>query len=727
MSLRKTVVRQRDFSGGEIDESAQRRDDTKIFAAALKRGLNLQPLDTGACRRRAGRQVHYFDGGLHDIVRPAATAEFDITFAALRFTARLTGGAVVANIVAPWTEAMLPLLSWQEIGRRIFVAHRDMPPQVLEYDDETGTWSLFAFSFRTVLNGALSQPFYRFADFGETMQPSAVTGSITLTTSSDVFEAGHIGTRFTWVGKQVQITAVADARHATATVIETLPPSYRVTVSSVAGYVVGETVEGDKSSCRAELVAIGATTIDVVIIEGYAGFTVTETVVGRDGRGVVSGQAGIGPLASVQWEEAFISSVRGYPGSVSSDVQRVIFCDFPQAEQGILWSAIGSIDDFLPSGEADGAIFEFITARCRVLYVIGGADEFVITDRGVFYVPISGSSPLAPGSVEFRLISSDGAAQVRPVSTPDGLMFVGRTRTRLYAIIGTGQVARSYITRSLTDFHSHLFTEVISIAAGDESNDALGGRYFYAVNADGTAVAGRYSETSEWTGWFSWESTGMITAVCARYGEVLFAVAYDLPGGLVETVEGISASAVMDGTINLADFVGSDPLQDSTGDPIKDSTGKSILAVAGALVPFASATVDAMADGFYLGTIDIDVDGSIVIDGTDLTSVSIGFKFPVLIIPLLPSPDGGEAVGQRMRRRKVSKVMLTVRDTQVFEADGHTFAGFDAGEGMETSRPVRDKTYRYRKSGRSFDPEISITQTVPGSFMLIESTVELTV
>jgi len=40
-------------------------------------------------------------------VKPVADATFDVTFVDARFTARLNGGAIVSELVAPWTEAMI--------------------------------------------------------------------------------------------------------------------------------------------------------------------------------------------------------------------------------------------------------------------------------------------------------------------------------------------------------------------------------------------------------------------------------------------------------------------------------------------------------------------------------------------------------------------------------------------------------------------------------------------
>ncbi|MEX0627580.1 MAG: hypothetical protein WD230_03000, partial [Cucumibacter sp.] len=208
MAIVKQVIRQRDFSAGEMNPTALRRDDTKIYKSALRAARNVRPLQTGGVTRRPGRTIRYFDGGKHDIVRPVADADFDVTFATARFTARLLDGGIIAELVAPWTADQVEEMSWEVYGRRIFVCHRDFRPQVIEYDRETGVWSIFDYDFRADIGGKLRAAFFRFASYGVTLAPSALTGSITLTASAAVFRAGHVGVLFRYAERQVEITAV---------------------------------------------------------------------------------------------------------------------------------------------------------------------------------------------------------------------------------------------------------------------------------------------------------------------------------------------------------------------------------------------------------------------------------------------------------------------------------------------------------------------------------------
>lgn len=740
-SILKQTIRQRDFSGGQIDPSAERRDDTKLFKSALRKARNVRPRPSGAASRRPGRTIRYIDGGLHDIVRPVADITFDVTFAALRFTARLTGGAIVSDLVAPWTSAQLAEMSWEVYGRYIFVCHREFTPQVITYDRDAGTWSIADYDFRTDLSGRKKAPFFRFADYGVTLQPSALTGSITLTASAAVFKAGHVGVLMRYAvaagvaqGRQMLITAVAtDGLSATATVIETLPPTFRVTMASVSGYVLGEIVQGDTSGAYGQIVAInnGSTYLDILMVKGFGGFTNSEILVGQQGGSTVSSSTTTGPsyAATELWDEQFMSDLRGWPGAVSTDLTRLILTDFAQLENAIIWSAIAAPDDLEITGEATAAIFELVPQVCRVLYVAGGADEFVLTDQAIFYIPISGDNPLVPGSVEFRRIGSAGAGNVHPVAAADGLIFAGRSAKRLYAIVATGQTTRPYTVQPINELHEDLFDNPIAIAVSAGDQDTNPSAAIYVVNSDGTLAVGFGSAQQQNIGWFPWDGEGAVTAVASRYGDVIFTVSYDLnSGSTVDTVEAIDNGSWLDGSIPLADLVGTDPLRTSTGAEITTSAGAAITVVSGAALPFANETLQGYdtATGLVVGDVTVDEDGRVDIEDTDLASVVLGWNFTPEIEPLLEDAEGGDPVGQRLRRRKVSRVALKVVDTHEITADGHVFGSYVTG-GDWSARAAYSKTWPYRQRGRGYDPQVQISQPVPGDMTITEITVELTV
>lgn len=729
MSIPGTMVRQRDFSAGQVDEFMERRTDLKVFDAAMAKAVNGRPREAGGITRRPGRRTIYFDGGQHDLVRPTSDAAFDITFAAGRFTARLQGGGVTANITGcPWTEDLLATLSWQAIGRRIYVASRGMQPQYLEYDADAGAWALFNYEFQSEASGRLYAPFHRFADLGVTLQPSATTGSVTLLASAPVFVAGHIGVTFTYVGRQLRVTAVASSTSATATVVEELPPTFRVTVDSVAGFSVGQTVEGYDTSTVGEITEIntGSKYLYVVVTNNFSGFTVDEYVVGANGRGKATAVTTASPGASIQWLECFMSALRGYPGSVAYIHQRLVFCDWPQFEAAILASTVGYEQDFdTASASADAAIFTYVPLSCRVYQVIEGPDVFVLTDAGSWFMPVSEQLPFSNGNARFKKISAIAASNVRAVFAEEAVIFVGAEAQRILAIVPVGADQRPYEVMDLSEWHQDLFDQPLSIAVSDGSR-AAPGRMLYVVNSDGTVVVGRYQQGAEFVGWFPWVGEGRVTAACAKFGTVLFSVQYDS----TEVVEELDDSVYLDGCVSLSDFTGEDAIQTSTGLPIQTSTGLNLVTASGALVPFAGVTMYGWGDGEFLGPIVVDADGRVEFpEGYDVRL--IGWVYTPDWEFFVPTFEGGEAFGQANRRRKVKQVIITARNSTTFQADGHTysheFASFLVGESQEQPRPERDQTFRYRRLGRSFDPRVSVLQPVPGPLTIIEVATEATI
>lgn len=726
MSIPKNFRRQVDFSAGQLNRTAERRVDQKIFDAGLLKAENMRSPPTGGLKRRSGRRVVYFDAGQHDLIRPVSGATFDITFAVGRFTARLQNGGIVANITGcPWDAATLANISWTPVGRRIYVAARGMRPQYIEYDPDAGTWTRFDYDFQTLAAGRRFEPFHRFADLGITLKPSATTGNITLVASAAIFVAQHVGVRFTWMKRQMQITAVTDTKHASATVIEELPPTYRVTLDSVDGYIVGETLEGDQTSTSGEIVGIDVPgkKLDIVVFDNFTGFEVDEYLVAANSRGKVVSQAVISPGPSLQWKEAFMSALRGYPGSVAYELQRLIFCDWPQFEHAILASGIGAEQDFdTAASAADAAIFTYVPKPCRVYQVLAGTgDVFVISDAGTFYLEVSPSNPFTNGNSGFKPIDAKAAANVHAVFAEAAVLFVGADNKAILAIVSTGAANNPYQVTSLSESHSDLFNNPLSIAVADGSA-AAPGRMLYVVNSDGTVVAGSYADGADFVGWFPWTSTGMVTAACAKFGAVLFSVSYDG----TETVEAVDDSVYLDGAIPLADFVGSDAIQTSTGEAITTSTSLPLVTNAGALVPFAGVTMVGWGDGFFLGPITVDGQGHVEFP-PGYADRLLGWTFTPDVQPFVPTFEGGEDYGQAQRRRKIGRVLITVRDTVTFVADGRSFAGYKVGENQEEPRPLRNETYRYRPLGRKFDPRVEITQPTPGPLHIIELSVQVTI
>nr|DAH75463.1 MAG TPA: stabilization protein [Caudoviricetes sp.] len=706
MSITKQTIRQRDFSAGEIDPDGERRDDTEIFKYGVRYARNMQSLRTGGLENRYGRDFLYVDDGVRDDFRLIPNIVHSVTFAHLRATIRNAVGVVIATLAAPWTSGMVDSLVWTSNDNMVIVTGPSpMRPQVIEVNRDTFGWTIRDYDFRVGLSGIRNIPFYRFAKQGITMQPSGLTGNITVTFSAPVLNAQHVGAVFRYAGKQLQITGVSSSTLGSASCLEALNPTvkYSLLYPDEITFSIGQIVQTSASGVEGEVIGVDVAgrSVTVVVLNRWRKRSSAEDRVVGPGSDADTDQPPVfvSPGATTQWDEQFIGNYRGWPQSVAKDSQRIIFSNFPQLKSAIVWSTVADPFDLKVNADATGAIFELIDADCQVYHIVGGYDEFAITDIGVFYIPISSDNPLKPGSVEFRRLYSGEVANVKPIEVTEGVLFVDQSRTGIYAITATGQVARPYAASEISQFHRHLFDEVRSIASNSGTPKAAT-RQVYAVNGDGSVVIGQFNSDRNYVGWLKWDGQGSVHSVSARFGDVVFSSSYSTAAGTISVAERINPAREFD-----CSLVYSGP--------------SSSLVLAG-------VDVQVMADGFYYGTMRISGDGSLPLAGS-FNQIVIGFEYDWSLIPNLADVEGGEALGQRLRRRKISKAVIKVRDTQEFQCGNKVLGGYRGGEDTALPIPARSAVYQYRQQGRDYDPQYELRKTLPGRFKLLELTTEITV
>ncbi|CAA7613101.1 conserved hypothetical protein [Candidatus Terasakiella magnetica] len=215
------TVTKTSFTAGELDPEIMGRGDLVAFANGARRLRNVIIAPTGGVRRRPG--LRYLD-----------TARGPGRLIAFEFNTQQTYLMVVTDghldiyaddirvggLGTPWTQAQIAQLAWTQSADTLLVVHPDVPPQKITRTGAS-SWSLQPWAFYEA-DGVIAVPHHKFADAAVTLTPSAVTGTITLTASTPVFDGGEVGLRFRIDGKQVLITAVNSSIQAVATVKETL-------------------------------------------------------------------------------------------------------------------------------------------------------------------------------------------------------------------------------------------------------------------------------------------------------------------------------------------------------------------------------------------------------------------------------------------------------------------------------------------------------------------------
>jgi hypothetical protein len=755
---------QTDFSYGEVDTDLKRNDSHPARKGGLRQMSNARIHNSGTLQNRPGRRA------LYPITNSGKRTErftispgniFDIQFAAGQLKIIDNTGTTVGNFTLQGGGAALPWASQADINSivyailnlSIYITFAGMRPQVVSWDG-VSTWSIANYIEAVTAGGQKRTPFYRISPQNIAMLPSAATGvGISLTFSAGMnLVAGHVGTRMRFCGRQLLITAVGSPTTATATVEEGLPPGQSLKFGAALNgqYSVGDEVEGATSGAKGIVTNIAASdTIYVQLLQnatagasnivGTIGFVYGDIVIGPNGGSVwgLTVAATIVPQAVSVWDDEVMNDFRGYPASCFVDQSRLGFCNFPPVPGGIAWSAINTPTGLYVGANPTDAMFEIAPAKVQVYFVVGGPEgsEFVFTDRGVFYIPISETNPLRPGSVAFKRLSGDGAARVQPRLAQEAILYVNAGGSSMMAVIATGAYLRPYNTKSLTDYHSHLFNNIQCIAA-PSADGTFNERYAYVLNGDGSIAVGKYKAESlpgnePVIGWSPWSGGATVNWIAAHAADVICTSSY-FGSGIVE---------ILDNTVYLDASLFVNALPASFTPP----GGK------GPLWWMPSQTVFLMDQGTRpMGTYQIDANGFIVPQNNGgenlaLASLVAGQIWTGAVEPFAPDAPSGADQRQRMNLRAFSYFAAYVLHSTGFKfqmlfSGKQTRTSAALGTPMNERRvpsynmdddttlpPIQRETVEaYAPQGTTYDPRVAIVWDTPGPFQLLEIAMEIT-
>jgi hypothetical protein len=520
---------------------------------------------------------------------------------------------------------------------------------------------------------------------------------------------------------------------------------YTIFLSSGTAFILGETVNGGGNVAYA-----GPTNLVVQLIQADTNvnsFSASEVVAGPSASCTTTAVAiaSPSPQAITVWDDEIINAFRGYPASCFVDQFRLGFCDFLAIPGGIAWSAINSPTDlYVAAATPDNAIFEIAPDKVRVRYVVPGPEssEFVFCDQKLYYIPISPANPLAPGSVQFQLLSDDGAAAVQPRKAQEVLLYVNAGGNAVMAVVATGAYYRPFNTRQLSEFHSHLFNNIQCIAAPNADGTFLE-RYVYVLNGDGSIAIGKYAgkeivsdAAAPRIGWGPWSGAGTVSWIAAWNADVLFTTSYF----------GVPVCEILDDTQYLDCALPVNSLPAAFAPP----GGKGPLW----FIPNQSVTLIDQGTR-AMGTYQIDANGFIVPQfngGENLAIASLvaGQPWTAVIEPFCPDASPGNSVHQRMFKRRVSRFAVYVINSTGFLM-ARLFSGpvtpysqannialgtvmnqrritaFNIGDNPTLPPPLREEAQRWRPIGRSFDPRVAIIKDTPGTLLIPEIGMEASV
>lgn len=735
MARAKDFPTQRDFGLGATRPESAERDDTPLVTEALQEARNTIGLTTGSLEVRPGL-VHDSDttANFGTSVDLGSGRVYDLTI--------VPDGVILYNQDGS-VEASFLSTTWEDLDGRygttdfadddfwvlpdpdtsaILIGSQSYPTHALIIDT-SGVWSFGVFQYATSLAGATLQPYWNYVR-GVTIQPSGRTGTITVTASAPVFSSEWEGLRIRYLEREILLGTNVSSTVMNATVVQELPPTRDVVVSSGSGYQVGDAVEDDGLSGQGIITAISGGTITVLSTALWNGFIEGSRLVAPNAARGMSSITSVTPAPTFLWDVQMGSRLHGYPGWGAKHKGRAFLCGYPEAPTAFAVSVAGRIDDFtMGVNDGDGFVEALGSNEGGdLLYIVSAEDLLMFTTSGLYYQQTRNGEDITPQSIKPIAFSKMGCARVMPVAIDDGAVFVDAVGAQIHAALLSGDVYRSWTTRNISEYHSHLITAPKFLGATKNGSE-WPENFIYAVNDDGTAAVCQWDRDNNKFGWRPWDTDGRFLAIYQAFGKTYAVVDRsqgDFTGRFRERFEtGIYMDSVASLLVSPSDQMG------STG----DEYFAGVTAYADHLYDLE---VTSYFEGWDMGDRRINATGQMLdADGNILEFpafdgiAQVGLPFNVVI-----TPWDRRAIETRWGRRDVKRVVkmyFTVQDTLSFDYDGQPYGGYLTGEDTSLPPAMRSTEVGFTIIGRKAFAKRKLTIPRPGPFRLLKIRYKVTV
>lgn len=555
------------FNGGEWTPFLDGRSDLAKYDTACKTLENVRPLPYGGARIRGGLKYIASSKNMNDVCRLipfnfSTNTRFVIEMGDkyLRFYSNgvqvQTSPGVPYELVSPFVSGAVFVVQFKQINDIMYLVHPSYPPQKLSRITDTN-WTIAPVDWTY-------PPLREENVTATTITPDGTTGSITLTSSAPVFQAGHGGAYF-----ELRYLREGDAEE--------------IDISGSAGTVTGTglTIKGDWSlvtterwygTLLVERSTDGGTSWEVVrkflsasdYNASATGNEATECILRLNytatgdpyGAGVWAGTAptayvkakaklasseayasGLVQLtsyvnstemdatvietlpstaATTLWSEGAWSTVRGYPAAVGLYEQRVFYGATTERPTRFWGSVTGDFDNFRYGSDDDAAISQDIAVtQSNPIKWIESLQRIQIGTGGGEFSAAAGNSdePLTPSNMAVRGQSYYGSGSFQPVLANDAVIFMQRQNTRLremsYSIERDG-----YVSPDLTLLAEHITAPGVSQLGFARQPDPL------ILATVGTHLGVMtYNREQDIIAWARYTTDGDIESVCSIYGD----------------------------------------------------------------------------------------------------------------------------------------------------------------------------------------------------------------
>lgn len=475
------------FATGELDPLLRARVDLQAYQNALAKATNVLIQPQGGLRRRPGSK-HIFE--LPNTSTESAgngvrlvSFQFSVDDSyMLCFTHNrmyvVKNGVVQSNINGSGNNYLTTTIGssivddmcWTQSADTLIVVHPDLQPVRITRTSDTA-WTATSITFDSIPKYAYEIDFH--TNNSETLTPSAVSGNITLTTTSSKHDTGtaQAGASTTITLKSAssavddyynglyititggtgsgQVRIIED--YVGSTKVATVDSAWTTAPNSTSTYsittwtpeAVNQYVNVQPQG-RARIVRYISATVVEAITE-YPFFNTTTIDAGR-------------------WEieHGYVdvwSSTKGWPRTVTFHEGRLYFGGSKSRPSTIWGSKIGLFFDFVPSESLDDDAVEATldTNDLNVITdIISSRDFQVFTTGGEFYVPQQGTDPVTPLTFTFKNVSRNGIKPgTRVQSVESGSIYIQRQGKSLNEFV-FNDTQLTYITQRISLLSGHL-------------------------------------------------------------------------------------------------------------------------------------------------------------------------------------------------------------------------------------------------------------------------------
>lgn len=520
------------FNAGELSPLMEGRTDVAKYNNGCKICENFIPSVQGPAVRRPGTR---FVNEVKDSTdrtwlvnfRFNITQSFMLEFGDfyIRFYTnhgQVLSGGLPYEIASPYAIADLTdsdgtfTLGYVQSGDIIYFTHPSYPIYKLSRISNTN-WTMTA---ATLLNGPFEEQ-----NTNKSIQvyASAVSGSVTLTASSGIFTADHVGSLFflqpqdlssikpwyagqEWTTNPVNEKRRSDGKTYNCTTNGT-PTAGKVwrTGASKPTHTYGTAADGDYSSRTGTVVereGLDWQFVDVgygyVTITGFTSSTVVTATVSGDYQ-LPAGVVGVGNK-TFRWAWGSFSKANGYPEHVTFFRERLVF------GKGIklYFSVAGDFENFAAKDDTNQVVAD------RAIQVTLSSDhvddiEWIIPSQGLLIgtsetefacTEATTNQAFGPANVKIEQQTSDGSRGVYPVTVGFSTLFVQRSGRKLKEIAYNFQ-QNGYTTNDMTVLSEHITQGgLVSMDWHQEPYVAL-----WAARTDGALLGFTFNKEQDVIGW----------------------------------------------------------------------------------------------------------------------------------------------------------------------------------------------------------------------------------